>query len=377
MPGSLLAAHRWFRTAEDPAGGPWWRPPLADVILAAVLTVLVISPPLIITVPLAWRRRLPLAAFLVQMAGLAIGGDDLRPELTSFIALLVGVYSFAAYYPSGWVSLGVLLTVAAWVAIVFGDAAPDLPEWLTAFALVVPLWLTGNQVRQSRQRAAASSSRADRLERERDTAAQAAIAQERARIARELHDVVTHNVSVMVIQATAAVQVLDTEPALARDAMRAVERVGQEAMAELRDMLNVIGADEAAAPGGLDQLDALVNRVRSAQLPVTVTHSGARRRPPPGVDLAAYRVIQEALTNVLRHAPGAATRVDLDYGDEALVVTVVNEPAPVRSESTIHSGRGLAGLAERIRVYQGELWAGPRPGGGYQVTARIPWEPES
>ena len=287
----------WFRD-EVPADGtppPWWRPPLADVIIAGVFSLLVITPPLLITLPLAWRRRLPLLAFAAQTAGLAISNGDLSPELISSIALLFGVYSLAAYHPSGWVSLGALLFVASWAAIRFGEVTPDMPEWLTAFVLVVPLWLFGNQIRLSRQRVEASTSRAERLERERDAAALAAIAQERARIARELHDVVTHNVSVMVIQATAATKVLEREPALALDAMRAVERVGQEAMAELRDMLNVLGsdpaADDAAADGlvapsrpqaGLDQLDALLGRVRAAGLPVTSTHTGVRREPPPG-----------------------------------------------------------------------------------------------
>jgi signal transduction histidine kinase len=368
------------------AQAPWWRPPWTDVIMAAVLSVLVFWPPLLITVPLAWRRRLPMAAFVAQMVGLAISADrGPTPELTAFVALLLGVYSLAAYYHNSWVSLAVLLTTATWVAVQFGDAAPDMPEWLTSFVLVIPLWLVGYQVRQSRQRADASTSRAERLARERDTAALAAIVQERARIARELHDVVTHNVSVMVIQATAATKVLDTEPDRARDAMRAVERVGQEAMAELRDMLNVLGGagpgDEPAMPSHpqvrLDQLDGLVDRVRTAGLPVTVEHTGVHRAVPPGVDLAAYRAIQEALTNVLRHAPGAATRIRLDFGAEALLVEVENEPRPGRTpvpdQSTGESGRGLAGLEQRVRFHQGELRAGPRPDGGYLVRVRLPW----
>jgi len=199
--------------------------------------------------------------------------------------------------------------------------------------------------------------------------------------------VVTHNVSVMVIQATAATQVLETEPARAKEAMHAVVHVGQEAMAELRDMLNVLGAtgahDEPVAPkepqAGLDQLDGLVTRVRAAGLPVTVERTGVLRVRPPGVDLAAYRVIQEALTNVLRHAPGAATRIRLDYGPEALLVEVANDRAPGRPEaahlSTEEGGRGLAGLDQRVRFHEGELHAGPRPDGGYLVSAAFPWEP--
>ena len=368
------------------AQGPWWRPPLADVILAAVLSLLVFWPPLLITVPLAWRRRLPLAAFLTQMVGLAISADrGIVPELTGFAALMLGIYSLAAYHRDPWVSLAVLLTAATWVAVQFGDATPEVPEYLTAFILVVPLWLVGNQVRQSHRRVEASTSRAERLARERDTAAVAAIAQERARIARELHDVVTHNVSVMVIQATAATQVLEIEPARAQEAMHAVVRVGQEAMAELRDMLNVLGGtgqpDEPVAPkepqAGLDQLDGLVSRVMAAGLPVTVRQTGVLRTRPPGVDLAAYRVIQEALTNVLRHAPGAATTIRLDYGAEALLVEVANDAPPGRPAaadlSTGEGGRGLAGLDQRVRFHEGELRAGPRPDGGYVVSARFPW----
>jgi signal transduction histidine kinase len=355
---------------------------LPDVILAAGLSGLVLGSlwywtiipiVLLVTAPLAWRRRYPMMVFGAQVLGIAVTGGELQPELPAFVAIVVGVYSVAAYHESAAVSLGVLLAFAVAITVVFGDVAPPIPEPLTALAIVVPLWLAGNQIRLSRQRADASTTRAEQAEQERDVA----IADERARIARELHDVVAHNVSVMVVQASAARQVFDTEPGYARDAMAAIEQVGQEAMKELRQMLDVLG-EPAETPrdpqAGLDQLDALLARVRSAGLPVTVEQTGTPRPLPPGVDLTAYRVVQEGLTNVLRHAPGAATAVRVDYGDTELLVEVSNEPAGVPVVVPTQGGRGLVGLTERLHLYHGELTAGPRLTGGYRVTARVPLE---
>jgi signal transduction histidine kinase len=365
------------------------RPPRSDVILAIGLSLLVLVPPIVLTAPLAWRRRFPMTVFGLQAVVITLVDVDFRPELPAFVAILVGVYSVAAYHHSPFVSAAVLFVFGVAVATLSEDVVPPLPGPLTAFALLVPLWLAGNSSRLARGRLDASTTRARRAEQERDTA----IAQERARIARELHDIVTHNVSVMVVQASAARQVLDVAvPAVptasgvelnsARDAMAAVERVGQQAMAELRDMLGLLGgpvetSDRIGAPRspqtGLDQLDALLQRVRHSGTPVSLDVSGHIGALPASVDLAAYRVVQEALTNVLRHAPGAATTVGIHCGPKELLVEIINEPAPEPpATSNAGGGRGLAGLGERLRLHHGELTAGPLSAGGYRVRARIP-----
>ncbi|MEV0170230.1 histidine kinase [Streptomyces sp. NPDC050803] len=234
------------------------------------------------------------------------------------------------------------------------------------------------------------------LERERESAAQAAIAAERDRITRELHDIVSHNVSLMVVQAGAAREVLATMPDEATAALRAVEDAGRGAMTELRHLLGVLapspdGEDTDPGPAGevvdltpqpgLDRLGALVDRISFAGLPVEVRISGEVCPLPEGVDVTAYRIIQEALTNALRHGDGGKAEVTVRYAEHALRVEVLNtgpsvltggtppRPAPRLREGT---GRGLLGLRERVAVYGGDLDARRRLGGGYRVRARIP-----
>ncbi|MFF7209103.1 sensor histidine kinase [Streptomyces sp. NPDC008238] len=248
------------------------------------------------------------------------------------------------------------------------------------------------------------------LERERESAARTAVAAERERIARELHDIVSHNVSLMVVQAGAAREVLGTMPEEAAAALRSVEDAGRGAMTDLRHMLGLLapspdgvddaggeggpdgpgdGAAEALAPQpGLDRLGALVDRISFAGLPVEVRVSGEPRPLPQGIDVTAYRIVQEALTNALRHGDGGKAEVTVRYAERALRVEVLNTGPSVldgggaaagtgagsgavrrRREGT---GRGLLGLRERVAVYGGDLDARRRLGGGYRVRARIP-----
>lgn len=268
------------------------------------------------------------------------------------------------------------------------------------------LWLAVALVRTRRRWQAAVGERGWLLERERESAAGAAVAAERDRIARELHDIVSHNVSVMVVQAGAAREVLGTMPDEATAALRAVEDAGRGAMTDLRHLLGLLapsasgedtdqgpgaaddgGAAELAPQSGLDRLGPLVDRISFAGLPVEVRVSGEPRPLPQGVDVTAYRIIQEALTNALRHGDGAGkAEVTVRYADRALRVEVLNtgpsvltgdapaqptprRAAPRRREGT---GRGLLGLRERVAVYGGDLDARRRLGGGYRVRARIP-----
>jgi len=330
----------------------------------------------LITGPLAWRRRYPLAVFALQVAGaFTVHGGG----WVAFLAVLVGAYAVARYGRWPLLSLGTLLAAATLVAINVTDAVPHLPGWSAPFVLLLPIGMFGTMIRTARARAEASAQRAASLEREQEAVARAAVAQERARIAGELHDVVSHHVSVMTIQAGAAGKVLDTRPDLARQAMRAIEASGREAMGELRHLLGLLGAQaHEGVPlrpqPGLDQLDALVETVQAAGQPVT-----AQRVPvplPPAIDRTAYRVVQEALTNALRYAPGARTEVTVAPEDDALVIEVTDDGTGTGDgEAPPGTGTGLAGLAERLRLHGGTLTAGRRLHGGYRVHATIPLEP--
>jgi signal transduction histidine kinase len=257
--------------------------------------------------------------------------------------------------------------------------------WLLAVTAVV------SRTRSRRAFTRALEERGWLMEREREAAAQIAVDAERARIARELHDIVSHNVSLMVIQAGAARQVLATEPSAATEAMLAVEAAGRDAMTELRHLLGVLaqsepGADlatETAAPQpSLSRLTALIDRIAFAGLPVEVRISGEPRPLPPGIDVTAYRIIQEALTNAIKHGDGVGAEVTIRYADRYLRIEVLNSgpsvlhggstapPAPDRRSDS--PGRGLLGLRERVAVYGGDLDARRRLGGGYRVRARIP-----
>jgi signal transduction histidine kinase len=385
MGGGVVAA---LRSARDHFSrrSPQWDPAIAGVFTVVVFATASnvrgwhLAGLLLLTVPLAWRRSWPIAAFLAQIAGIEVLAGNL-PTI-AFFAVTFGVYSVSAHSRSPRWSLVILLTTSAWVAVRFGNAIPTMPDWVTSFALVIPLWIMGLQVRRWRIAANAASAHAAMVEKAGELATRQAVAQEKGRIAREMHDIVTHNVSVMVIQAAAARHVLDTEPESAYAAMAAVERVGQEAMADLRHIFDVlrepddvqITEPDLRPQASFDQLETLLARVREAGLDVTANSTGTQRPLPRAASLAAYRIVQEALTNVLRHARGSTAEVALEYGDTALQIVVTNtaprEPTP---KPTSPGGRGLVGLAERVHAFNGEFNAAPRVAGGYRVFARLPW----
>jgi signal transduction histidine kinase len=217
--------------------------------------------------------------------------------------------------------------------------------------------------------------RAELLEAERDTRARLAVTEERARIARELHDIIAHSVSVMVVQAGAAEQVVERDPGQAATALRAIGTTGRDALIDLRRLLGLLRRDEmpaALAPRpGLADLPALADQVRAAGLPVSVSVPSDAVTLPAGVDLTAFRVIQEALTNSLKHAGEASAAVTVRYAPEALEITVSDTGAGVASVAG-EPGHGLAGMRERVSLYGGQLDAGPAPSGGFRVSARLP-----
>jgi signal transduction histidine kinase len=340
----------------DPQGPGW-------IALAAILPLLV-------------RRRYPLATLMVilgitvvSLHGEAPGTDILR---VSFYACVIAGYTAAAYSPYRLWALAAL----PFAALLYGSfhdlAVPIVPVAWVPFLVLLPIGLAVNGMRTWRQRA-------DRLRRERADALREAARQERARIARELHDIVTHNVSMMDIQAGAARNVLDKAPDAARDALLSVEEGGRAALGELRGVMGLLATadddEDALTPQpGLAQLPPLIDRVRDAGIDVTVTTSGDQCPLPAGLELAAYRVVQEALTNTVKHASGTRATVDLTYSPDELRITVTDTGGQPTPEAATSTGRGLAGLRERLAVYGGTLQATARLTGGYRVQAHLPLE---
>jgi signal transduction histidine kinase len=324
------------------------------------------------TAPLAFRRVYPISVFLVILAALTRTSD--YATAITFAAVIFAAYSAVAYSKFRRLSLLAVLAAAVIVTAVYPNTTPPVPERFTALLVLVPTVSVGIAIRVWRRRAGDSAERLRRAQAEHEAETRRAVEAERGRIAAELHDVVTHNVSVMVVQAGAARRVLDSSPGDAREALLAVEASGRTAMTELRHLLGLLApsAENEATllpQPGLGQVRTLVDRIRAAGLPIGLTVAGERPLPP-GVDLAAYRVVQEALTNVLKHAGQARADVRIEYLPCELRITVVDDGRLV--DGSTGGGRGLIGLRERIAVYHGELDAGPRPGGGWRVAARIP-----
>jgi signal transduction histidine kinase len=340
---------------------------LAVASLAAVGVVLT-------TLPLAFRRSFPVSVFcVITVAALATSRYS---TAVTVAALILAAFCAVVYSTNQWVALACLLAGAIIVMVTYARASPQIPAVATPLIVLVPTASLGYLMRTWQRRAGESASRLERAEAEHDAATRRAVELERARIASELHDVVTHNVSVMVVQAGAARQVLGRSPADARDAMLAIEASGRNAMTELRHLLSLLtpdrtGEDELRPQPGLDDVPALVACVRAAGPAVELTITGTSAPLPPGLDLAAYRVVQEALTNVIKHAGDARTLVLISWSAELEIA--VSDDGRGTGHSAGH-GRGLIGLRERAAIYGGSLDAGPRPGGGWRVRARFPLE---
>jgi signal transduction histidine kinase len=329
------------------------------------------------TAPLVLRRRAPLAAFgaialVAFLQWLLVDG-----EYTADLALLVAFYAVAAHEPRRWgvaaaaaiLELGVLLAALKYA----GDST--LASFVVLSAFVVAAGALGVYVRTRRQHIQALHERARQLERERDQQARLATAAERARLAREMHDVVAHNLSVMIALADGARLTAAQDPRKAERAMGAVSSTGREALAEMRRLLGVLRDGQDDTPlgpqPGIDALDGLLEQVRGAGLATRLTRTGTPAPVSPGAQLAVYRLVQEALTNTLKHAPGAtAAEVRLHYDDDALSLEVIDDGAPAAEPTD--GGHGLAGMRERAAAYGGAVEAGPDRRGGWRVRARIP-----
>ncbi|TMR88721.1 hypothetical protein EJK15_64705 [Nonomuraea basaltis] len=329
--------------------------------------------------PLAARRRYPLITFWVVLA--AALATYAGATWITVLTCAVAAYGAAAYSRNRFLAMGGLVLAAGLAGGAFREVAPGLPNWMGPFVVLLSVGVLGNFVRFWRRQLGASRHRLAELQQAQANAMRRAVAEERSRIAAELHDVVTHNVSVMVIQAGAARKVMDMEPEQSKQALLAIESGGRAAMAELRNVMGLLagpGGERLDGPSdglepqpGLDQLDALVERVRAAGVPVRVEVSPPGPLPP-GIDLAVYRVVQEALTNTIKHAAGAAASVTIGHDGDWLEIEV-SDTGGARSAGRQTGGRGLIGLRERLAVYDGTLDAGRMAGGGFRIRARVPW----
>jgi signal transduction histidine kinase len=374
----------------------WLRrhPVLVDSVLAALLGLFALGRmagepwpnipiTLLMVVPVAFRRRMPLSAFaccvlsaLWQLAANAPNPAD--------AAVLVMIYTAAAYRPRRdsltvlmITLIGSAVAVEAWSQ--FRDVADLLQRVFLASVMFggtsVFAWILGDSMRYRRGYYAALEDRAARLEAERGAQAKIATAAERARIARELHDVIAHHVSVMVVQADGAGYALRSSPETTATALRAISDTGRQALTEMRRLLGVLRSEgdqaQLAPVPGLSELRELLDQARSAGLGVTYTLTGTPRELPEGAELAAYRVVQESLTNTRKHAGLAASAtVTLQYHPAGLTVEVTDDG--FASPPTETAGHGLAGMRERIEMYGGTVEAGPLPAGGFGVRAHLP-----
>jgi signal transduction histidine kinase len=331
-----------------------------------------------------WTYAVPLAALLV--APLLVRRRHPRGVLAAVTAMwivYVAVVGNVPPVPTAVAVYTVAVSLARTEALRAGGvaiaastvAALALRNWHGALSDLIGLvaaWVIGDNLGTRRAYMRALEERADRLEREQESERARAVAEEQARIARELHDVVAHSVSVMVVQAAAANDVFDTRPDGAREALRAIEATGRGALAELRRLLGAVhdGETEYAPQPGLDRLDALVAQVRAAGLAVSFSVVGEPRQLSAGVDLSAYRIVQEALTNTLKHANASRAEVSLRYEDEAVDVEVRDDGTG--GGNGAGAGRGLIGMRERVAAFGGSLEAGPAAAGGFAVKARFP-----
>lgn len=361
------------QTAAIPADGHAMSPTGAILLLAE-------------TLPLAVRHRYPVQVLAITGIATIVYGAMGEPATGAEFGVLIAMYTVASV--SDWrtsiISLGAtLMGIQATYVVTLLRSPTTLPVYIISYGkaagLFVAAWLVGDSIRSRRERAAELEHRAEELERARDDEARQAVVDERQRIARELHDVVAHNVSVMVVQAGGARRVLETKPELAREALGAIESTGREALGEMRRMLDVLRTDDTvdglAPQPSLSRLDGLVEHVREAGVPVELLVQGEPRPLPVAIDLTAFRIVQEALTNVVKHAGRARATVWIAYEPGSVAIEVADDGrGPGASTFPSDPGRrhGIIGMRERVALFGGELSIGPRMQGGFIVRARLP-----
>jgi signal transduction histidine kinase len=366
--GTLLVAG-WVNvlTASDRQGSV-----AANLILISLMAV-----------SLLWRRDRPFVPVVCIGIGMPLSAAVLTapPYLFVSIAMLVtAAYSAGAHLERrrALQALAIVLASVTTVVLIF-----DPSDWFFPIAIFgfIP-WLAGRAIRNQTMLARELAEKAELAEHAREEEERRAIARERSRIARELHDVLAHNVSVMVVQAGAARRIVDRKPDTAVEVADLIQRTGREALAELRHLFGPVRHGEGEdlhGPVGIDRVEELAARARAAGLSVHVHVEGERVRLPTGVDLTAYRVIQEALTNTLKHGGQAQASVTVSYEPNEVVLSIeddgVGPDGGAVELGELGGGHGLVGMRERVELYGGRLQAGSRPGGGFAVRVRLPTRP--
>lgn len=333
--------------------------------------------------PLVWRRRWPFSMSLVSGLLALLYGISSLPDPPVAYAGLVALYSAAAYASRRLAhTAGAIAFVGIGVAMIIDWPRADYQDVAVNYLIFATAWLLGNTARTRRERAVELEERAVQAERTRTAEAQRAVVEERNRIAREMHDVVAHHVSLMVVQAEAGPVVIDHDPARAVQSFNYISATGKAALVEMRRLLGVLREDDTAHAGpggqrapqpGVAQIPALIDSVRAAGLHVDLDTTGAARPLPPAVDLSAYRLLQEALTNVSRHAGPAHVRVRVHHGEDGLDLEVTDDGIGSAGDvGDSADGHGLVAMRERVALVGGSLTVGPRAGGGWQVSAHLP-----
>jgi signal transduction histidine kinase len=375
-----------------------WRPAGPDVALAAIVTVAQVGLTLLAgahqaprrdfdalgltllaagPVALAWRRRFPRSVYgLVFTATLAYWVSG-YPQGPVFFALIIafGTTLFRGHRRVAWAMIALGYVAFQWLGVLVGtQSGPSLASSLGLAAWMLVLATTTEIVRIRRERS-------DQAARARHEAQRLRASEERLRIARELHDVVAHNLSLINVQAGAALHLIHERPENAENALSAIKQASKDALDELRAVLDVLRAGDEDAPRGptptIADLDTLVERTAHAGVPVELRIDGTRRPLAAPIETAAYRVTQEALTNVARHAGRARTVVQLSYRGEALVVQIDDDGRGPRANGALGTGKGLTGMRERVQALGGRLDASSRPDHGFRVRAWIPTGPPS
>ena len=333
---------------------------------------------------LALRREAPVpgvVAFFVAAIPMTIAINETESFVSPFLMVLVWAYSLGSHAQARTAVIGLAIVIAGVAGVSLAWEDPTAGDFLFPWGFATAAWGAGRTLQHRTRLAAELHEAAVRAEEDREARAARAVVDERRRIAREMHDVVAHSVSVMVVQAGGARRILERDPERAVEAARLIERTGRGALLEMRRLLGVLGSSgepAAMAPQPrIEEIDGLVARAAQAGLPVKLRVEGERRPLPAGAEAAVYRVVQEALTNALTHAGAAPTDVVLQWEADALEVVVADRGARRASSAPSPGGaggHGILGMRERVRVYGGSLSALPQPGGGFVVRARIPLE---
>jgi signal transduction histidine kinase len=385
---------RWLRRLR---ANPWWFDSALALAAAGLSTAFFIFHPavrgllrgmfvlgcglvLLHTLPLAARRRFPLAVLAASVAsGVAFVALDLAPDIL-WVAIPVAVYSVAAY-GDRWVALaGLAVAEAGLAAVQLTPGRTGASTWVGNMGFLAAAWLLGHFVGVRRLYVLQLEERTAELEQAREELARRAVTEERLRLARELHDVVAHAMSVIAVQSGVGAHIANTQPKEAAKALTAIEATSRAALEELRRLLGVLRqadgpqGDLAPVPG-LADLEGLLAELAKAGLAVKLRVNGTRPPLPAGVDLSAYRIVQEALTNVVKHAGSARAQVVIGYGEQDVKVEVTDDgrgAVTSVSDGRAGTGHGLIGMRERVAAFGGDLEIGPGPDGGFRVAARLP-----